>query len=148
MTRPTLHALLNLTAAVLLVLGWMAIRGRGAFSARGRDEALHKRLMLAAVAVSTVFLGSYVHYHATVGSVAFWGTGWLRMLYLAILLPHTVLAAVMVPFIVATLTCALRGRLDAHRRLARWTLPVWLYVSVTGVLVYVMLYRLGPPGEG
>ena len=94
MSRPTLHAALNLTAATLLVLGWMAIRGRGVFATRGRDEGLHKRFMLAAVAVSTVFLASYVEYHATVGSVAFWGTGWLRALYLTILLPHIVLAAV------------------------------------------------------
>ncbi len=144
MTRPALHALLNGSASVLLVLGWMAIRGRGLFAVRGRDEALHKRFMLGALAFSAAFLASYLEYHATVGSVPFWGTGWIRTVYLAVLVPHIVLATLMVPPIVVLLVHAARGNLDKHRRLARWTLPVWLYVSVTGVLVYVMLYRMGP----
>lgn len=144
MSRPAIHALLNGTAAVLLILGWMAIRGRGLFAQRGRNEALHKKLMIAAVVVSAGFLASYLEYHASVGSVAFWGTGWIRTLYFAVLIPHIVLATAMVPPIVILLIHAARGRLDRHKRLARWTLPVWLYVSVTGVIVYFMLYRLGP----
>ena len=100
--------------------------------------------MIAAVVVSAGFLASYLEYHASVGSVAFWGTGWIRTLYFAVLIPHIVLATAMVPPIVILLIHAARGRLDRHKRLARWTLPVWLYVSVTGVIVYFMLYRLGP----
>jgi putative membrane protein len=142
-SRPALHALLNGTAALLLSAGWLAIRGRGPWSA-GRSVAAHKRLMLSAFGVSTLFLVSYLDYHRRVGSVAFWGTGWLRALYLAVLVPHTVLATLMVPAILVTLTLALRGRYDRHRAWARWTLPVWLYVSVTGVVVYVMLYVLAP----
>jgi uncharacterized membrane protein YozB (DUF420 family) len=100
--------------------------------------------MIAALFVSACFLGSYLEYHSSVGSVTFWGTGWIRTLYLAVLIPHTVLATVMVPPIVILVVHAARGRLDRHKRLARWTLPVWIYVSVTGVLVYLMLYRFGP----
>jgi putative membrane protein len=136
--------MLNGISAVLLVLGWTALRGRGLFAARGPDEGLHKRLMLSAVGVSAAFLASYLHYHHRVGSVPFWGSGWVRSVYLAVLVPHIILAAVMVPMIGLVLWHALAGRLDRHRRLARWTLPIWLYVSVTGVVVYVMLYRLGP----
>jgi putative membrane protein len=147
MSRPALHALLNATAAVLLVLGWMAIRGKGPFARGGRAERAHKRCMLAALFVSSVFLASYLQYHFTTESVRFWGTGAWRVLYLLVLVPHVVLATLMVPPIVWLLVHALAGRFEQHRRLARWTLPVWLYVSVTGVLVYVMLYRLGPgPG--
>lgn len=143
MSRPALHALLNGTAALLLTAGWLAIRGKGPW-ARGRSERAHKQLMLSAVAVSALFLASYLEYHQRVGSVRFWGTGWWRTLYLAVLVPHTVLATLMVPAILVTLTLALRGRLQRHRAWARWTLPVWLYVSVTGVLVYVLLYVLAP----
>jgi uncharacterized membrane protein YozB (DUF420 family) len=142
--QPPLHALLNGSAAVLLSLGWCAIKGRGPFAARGRDEALHKRLMLGAFAVSTLFLVSYVSYHARVELVPYPGTGWLKALYLAVLVPHVVLAMVMVPAILVLLVFALRGSFERHRRLARWTLPVWLYVSVTGVIVYLMLYPLRP----
>ncbi|MDG2148615.1 MAG: DUF420 domain-containing protein [Planctomycetota bacterium] len=144
MSRPAIHALLNGTAALMLTLGWLAIRGKGPFARRGRDEGLHKRFMVAALFFSTCFLASYLEYHASVGSVPFWGTGWIRTIYLAVLIPHIVLATVMVPPIVILVVHAARGRLDRHKRLARWTLPVWLYVSVTGVLVYLMLYRLGP----
>lgn len=143
MSRPALHALLNGSAALLLLAGWMAIRGRGPWAGR-RDERAHRNLMLAAFGVSTVFLVSYVDYHRRVGSIPFWGTGWLRALYLAVLVPHTILATLMVPAILVTLALALRGRLARHRAWARWTLPVWLYVSVTGVLVYVMLHALAP----
>ena len=144
MSQPALHAVLNGTAAVLLCLGWLAIRGRGPFAGRGKQERLHKNLMLAAVAVSAVFLASYLEYHQRVGHVEFWGEGWVYGLYLAILIPHVILAAVMVPPIVILLVLAFRGRFETHRRLARWTLPAWLYVSVTGVIVYVLLYGLAP----
>lgn len=147
MSRPALHAVLNLIAATLLTLGWMAIKGRSPVAPRGKDERLHKRLMLAALAVSALFLASYLDYHADVGSVPFWGEGGIRTVYLVVLVPHIVLAAAMVPFILATVWFALSGRLERHRRLARWTLPVWLYVSVTGVLVYVMNHLMRPAGS-
>lgn len=132
---PTVNALLNGTAATLLVAGFFLIRS-------GRREA-HRRAMTAAFACSVLFLVSYLAYHAGVGSVRFRGTGTIRTVYLSILLTHTLLAAA-VPFLaVATLALALKGRFETHRRLARVTLPVWLYVSVTGVVVYLMLYRMG-----
>jgi uncharacterized membrane protein YozB (DUF420 family) len=131
---PALNAALNGTAAVLLVWGFLLIR-------RGRKDA-HRRVMLTAFAVSVVFLTSYLVYHANVGTVRFRGTGAVRVIYLSILLTHTVLAAAVPPLAIVTLSRALRGRFDKHRTLARWTLPVWLYVSVTGVVVYWMLYRM------
>lgn len=132
---PAVNALLNGTAATLLVAGWVFVRS-------GRREA-HRRAMTAAFACSVLFLASYLAYHVQAGSVRFRGTGTIRTLYLSILLTHTLLAAV-VPFLaVATLVLARRERFDAHRRLARVTLPVWLYVSVTGVVIYLMLYRMG-----
>jgi uncharacterized membrane protein YozB (DUF420 family) len=134
---------MNGTAAVLLVLGWMAIRGKGPWSG-GRSEVVHKRFMLSAFGASTVFLASYVDYHLHQGSVPFWGEGWLRTAYLAVLVPHVILAIVMVPMILAVLWLAWKQRFEQHRRLARWTLPIWLYVSVTGVVIYLMLYQLGP----
>ena len=143
MDRPALHATLNATAAVLLVLGWLAIRGHGPWRA-ARSERAHARLMLSAFGVSTVFLASYLDYHLRVGRVDFWGTGGLRTLYLAVLVPHTILAALMVPFILATLVLALRGRLPAHRRLARLTLPVWIFVSISGVAVWYLNFALRP----
>jgi len=132
---PGLNALLNGTAALLLVLGFYLVR-------TGRREA-HRRAMTAAFACSILFLVSYLVYHAEVGSVRFRGAGAVRAVYLGILLTHTLLAGA-VPFLsVASIVLALRGRIETHRRLARVTLPVWLYVSVTGVVIYVMLYRLG-----
>jgi uncharacterized membrane protein YozB (DUF420 family) len=131
---PTLNAALNATAAVLLVWGWTLIR-------RKRIEA-HRRVMLAAFGVSILFLISYLVYHYTVGSVRFQRTGTIRTVYLSILLTHTILAAA-VPFLATiTLVRGLRQRYDKHRRIARWTLPIWLYVSMTGVVVYWMLYRM------
>jgi uncharacterized membrane protein YozB (DUF420 family) len=131
---PALNATLNATAAVLLTWGYKLIRA-------GRREA-HRRVMLTAFSVSILFLISYLIYHAQVGSVAFQKTGLIRGIYLTILGTHTVLAAT-VPFLaVVTLRRGLKNRIDAHRRLARWTLPIWLYVSVTGVVVYLMLYWL------
>jgi uncharacterized membrane protein YozB (DUF420 family) len=130
---PTLNALLNGAAALLLVIGYLLIR-------QGRREA-HRMTMIAAFTCSVVFLISYLIYHAQVGSVRFPGQGTVRTLYLTILLTHTVLAA-LVPFLAArTLFLAWRERFAEHRRLARWTLPIWLYVSITGVVIYWMLYR-------
>lgn len=134
MNLPLLNATLNGTAAVLLALGYSQIR-------RG-DRAAHRALMVAAFVTSALFLVSYVIYHATAGSRPYPGHGPLRAVYFAILVSHVVLAAAVLPLSIVTLARALRGRFAAHARLARWTLPIWLYVSVTGVVVYVMLYRL------
>jgi uncharacterized membrane protein YozB (DUF420 family) len=131
---PTLNAVLNATSAALLLWGWLLIR-RG----RRRD---HQRVMIAALVTSALFLASYLVYHAQVGSVRFQGQGGVRTLYFAILISHTVLAVVIVPLVLITVTRALRARYDKHRRIARITLPLWAYVSVTGVVVYWMLYRL------
>jgi uncharacterized membrane protein YozB (DUF420 family) len=131
---PTVNASLNSLAALLLVAGWLFIRG-------GRWRA-HRNCMLAAFGCSLLFLVSYLTYHAQVGSVRFQGEGAIRVLYLSILLTHTVLAAA-VPFLaIVTLSRGLRRRLEQHVRIARYTLPIWLYVSVTGVIVYLMLYHL------
>jgi putative membrane protein len=131
---PTLNAALNSLSAVLLVAGFLYIRSK--------NRQAHKICMLAALGSSTLFLVSYLAYHYQVGSVPFKGQGWVRPVYFAILLSHTILAAVVVPLVLITLTRGLRQRFDAHRRIARWTFPVWLYVSVTGVVVYWMLYWL------
>lgn len=131
---PALNAFLNATSAALLATGYRMIRA-------GRREA-HRRLMLAAFTTSTLFLISYLTYHLQVGSVRFQKTGWIRMLYFGVLLTHTVLAAAVPPLALVTLYRAAKGRFESHRRIARITLPVWLYVSVTGVVVYVMLYHL------
>jgi uncharacterized membrane protein YozB (DUF420 family) len=131
---PTVNAALNATAALLLVLGYFFIR-------RGMIKH-HRACMIAAFIVSTLFLASYLTYHAQVGSRRFTGTGAIRTVYLTILLTHTVLAALVPPMAIVTLVRALRERFDRHVPLARWTLPIWLYVSVTGVVVYLMLYRL------
>lgn len=137
--QPTLHAILNGIAAVFLVAGWRAIRADAPLEERA---ARHKRLMLAALTASAAFLTSYLHYHATSDPVAFQGEGLWRTVYLLVLVPHVILAAVMVPFILVLVHAGLTDRIDRHRRLARFTLPVWLYVSVTGVIVYLMLYQL------
>ncbi len=131
---PTLNAFLNAASAVLLATGWILIR-------RKNREA-HRRVMVAAFVCSAVFLTSYLVYHAQVGSVRFPGTGSVRAVYLGILATHTVLAAAVAPMAITAFVLAWRGRTERHRRLARWTLPLWLYVSVTGVVVYVMLYRM------
>ena len=131
---PGVNASLNALAAVLLVVGYLFIRS-------GRRQA-HKRCMLAAFGCSILFLVSYLYYHWQVGSVRFQGQGIVRTVYLSLLLTHTVLAAA-VPFLaLITLVQGLRERFDRHVRIARWTLPIWLYVSVTGVAVYWMLYRV------
>jgi uncharacterized membrane protein YozB (DUF420 family) len=132
---PTLNAALNATAAVLLVIAYVLIRQR-------RIEA-HRKVMLAAFGVSTLFLVSYLVYHAQAGSTPYRGEGWTRPLYFTILITHIVLAAAIVPLALVTLRRGLKRDDARHRALARWTLPIWLYVSVTGVAVYWMLYRLG-----
>ena len=130
---PALNATLNATSAVLLTTGWILIR-------RGRI-AQHRAVMIAAVCTSILFLISYLIYHAQVGSVRFTKQGPIRAVYFTILLTHTVLAVAIVPMVLVTLTRGLRARYERHRRIARWTMPIWLYVSVTGVVIYWMLYR-------
>ncbi len=134
LSHAALNASLNAISAILLSTGYLMIR-------RGRILA-HKSCMGLAFASSTVFLVSYVLYHAKVGSVPFRGQGWIRPVYFALLASHTVLAAAIVPLAVITLSRALREQFDRHKRIARWTLPLWLYVSVTGVVVYFLLYHL------
>jgi len=130
---PTVNATLNATAAILLLTGYSLIRRR-------RIQA-HKRVMLTAFGVSIAFLICYVVYHAQVGSVPYQKTGFLRTIYFSILITHTTLAATVPVLAIITLRRALRGDFVSHRKIARWTFPIWLYVSVTGVIVYLMLYR-------
>jgi len=134
---PGIEAVLNATSALLLGLGYRFIRRK--------QVAAHRACMLLAFLASTLFLAAYLVYHAHKGSVPFRGTGWLRALYFTILISHTVLAVVIVPLVLMTLARALRGRFDRHAAIARVTLPLWLYVSITGVVVYLMLYRLPLP---
>lgn len=131
---PALNALLNSIATLLLLFGFYFIQRR--------EIERHKLCMLLAFATSALFLTSYLIYHYNVGSVPFEKQGWIRPVYFSILISHIILAAAIVPLILATLYQAWRGRFDKHRRLARWTWPLWMYVSVTGVLIYVMLYEL------
>jgi uncharacterized membrane protein YozB (DUF420 family) len=133
---PDLNAALNSISAAFLLAGFLFIKSK--------NIKAHRACMLAAFASSTVFLISYLAYHYQVGSVPFKGQGFLRALYFSILLTHTILAVAVVPLVVITLLRALRDKFDAHRRVARWTFPIWLYVSVTGVVVYWMLYWLVP----
>jgi putative membrane protein len=131
---PALNAILNGTAAILILTGIYLVK-------TGRQRA-HRAVMISAVVASSLFLISYLTYHAHIGSKHFPGQGLARTVYFSILLTHTVLAAIVVPMVLVTLTRGLKGRFDRHRPIARWTYPVWLYVSVTGVVIYVMLYRL------
>jgi uncharacterized membrane protein YozB (DUF420 family) len=131
---PALNAVLNGTSAVLLLSGYLLIR-------RGR-VAMHKRCMISALVTSSLFLTSYVVYHANVGSVPFTGQGAIRGVYFAILITHVVLAVVIVPLALTTASRGLKAQYDRHVRIARWTFPLWMYVSVTGVVIYLMLYQL------
>jgi uncharacterized membrane protein YozB (DUF420 family) len=131
---PALNATLNGVAALFLLAGYAFIKRR--------QIGAHRACMLSACAASALFLVSYVIYHANAGSKPFPGTGGARVVYFVILITHVVLAAVILPMAIVTLSRALRKRFDLHVRLARWTLPIWLYVSVTGVVIYGMLYRL------
>lgn len=131
---PALNASLNAISFVLLCTGYYFIRRK--------EWRKHRVCMLAALAFSGLFLISYVIYHAQVGSVPFRGTGWIRTIYFAVLIPHVILAAGMVPPVLVTVSRALSAKYDRHRRIARWTLPIWMYVSITGVIVYLMLYKM------
>jgi putative membrane protein len=132
-TLPAINASLNALSGILLLTGYLLIRAR-------RIE-LHRRCMIAAFVTSSLFLICYVVYHAQVGSVRFTREGFVRPVYFTILITHVVLAAAVLPLAIVTLTRGLKGRFDRHRRIARWTFPIWLYVSVTGVLVYMLLYQ-------
>jgi putative membrane protein len=136
LSHAAFNATLNGISAVLLTCGYIAVRAR--------KIVVHKTFMIAAFLTSTVFLISYLAYHYRVGHVAFQGQGWIRPVYFTLLLTHTVLAAAIVPMIIVTLRRAWLERFDKHRIIARWTLPLWLYVSVTGVIVYLMVYQLYP----
>jgi len=138
-SHAALNASLNGVSAVLLTCGYVAIRGG--------KIAVHKAFMIAAFLVSSAFLVSYLVYHYRVGHVAFQGQGWIRPVYFGLLLTHTVLAVVIVPMILVTLRRAWLERFDRHRIIARWTLPLWLYVSVTGVIVYLMVYQIYRPAQ-
>ena len=132
---PQLNALLNGISATLLAVGYTFVRA-------GKIRA-HRACMLGALGVSLLFLVSYVTYHYSFGSRPFTGQGWVRWVYFPLLISHILLAAAIVPLALVTIYRALRGEVNRHRRLARWTLPIWLYVSVTGVMVYWLLYRVG-----
>ena len=136
-SHAALNATLNGTSAILLALGYNAIRNG--------KIAVHKKFMISAFAVSTAFLISYLVYHYRVGSVPFQGQGWIRPVYFAILISHTILAVVIVPMILVTLRRAWLQKFDKHRIIARYTLPLWMYVSLTGVIVYFLLYQIYAP---
>lgn len=135
---PALNAALNTTSALLLLVGLRQIR-------RGREKA-HRACMIGALAASALFLVGYLYYHAHAGRTVFADPAWFRPIYLVILLTHTLLAMVILPLVLTTVFLALRNRRAAHKRLARWTWPGWLYVSVTGVLIYLLLYQIFPQG--
>ncbi len=130
---PPINASLNATAGVFLALGFWAVK-------RNRLD-LHRRLMICALACSTVFLSGYLFYHFNSGLTHYQHTGWIRWLYFTILITHTPLAVIIVPFIFAAVYFAIKGQFDKHTRITRWLFPVWMYVSVTGVIIYVMLYQ-------
>ncbi len=136
-SHAALNASLNGASAILLAGGYAAIRSS--------KIAVHKAFMISAFAVSSVFLASYVIYHYRVGHVAFQGQGWIRPVYFVLLTTHTILAVVIVPMILVTLRRAWLEKFDSHRIIARWTLPLWFYVSVTGVIVYLMVYQIYAP---
>jgi len=137
LSQAALNASLNGLSAILLAGGYAAIR------AGKRD--VHKAFMVSAFAVSTVFLASYLLYHYRVGHVVFHGQGWIRPVYFTLLTSHTILAIVIVPLILITLRRAWMEKFDKHKRIARWTLPLWFYVCVTGVIVYLMVYQIYAP---
>jgi uncharacterized membrane protein YozB (DUF420 family) len=138
---PTLNAILNATSGILITIGFFLIRRK--------RIAAHRACMIGAVICSSLFLISYLVYHVgfKAGVTKFTGTGWVRPVYFGILISHTILAVIIVPFVAVTLTRALRGRFILHRRIARWTFPMWLYVSITGVIVYLMLYQIFPTAK-
>jgi len=133
---PALNACLNGLSTVLLTAGYMCIR-------RGRQKA-HRHCMIGALVASTLFLTCYLVYHANAGRTVFKEPAWFRPIYLVILLTHTILAAAIVPLVIVTVVRALRGQFDRHKAIARWTWPIWMYVSVTGVVIYLLLYQVFP----
>jgi uncharacterized membrane protein YozB (DUF420 family) len=133
---PHLNAILNATSGLLLVTGYLFIRRR--------QITAHRNCLIAALVTSTLFLVSYLTYHYYHGSTRFTGQGTVYYVYISILISHTILATVIVPFVGVTLYRAARGQFSRHMRIARWTFPMWLYVSVTGVVVYLMLYQIYP----
>ena len=133
---PAANACLNGLSAALLTMGYVFIRRK--------NRAAHRRCMLAAVVTSALFLVCYLVYHSKAGRTVFKDPQWCRPVYLAILLTHTVLAVLIVPLVLATLGSALQQRFDLHKKIARWTWPIWMYVSVTGVVIYFLLYRIFP----
>ena len=132
-----LNAILNTSATILLIAGFYFIKHK--------QIRAHRACMIAAVCVSAAFLTSYLIFHYEVGDILFTGRGWIRPVYFSILIPHVILAGLIVPLVLITLYFALRARFPSHRRIARWTWPLWIYVSVTGVIVYLMLYQLYTP---
>lgn len=133
---PALNAGLNFTSAVLLSFGYMHIRNQ--------QKIAHRNCMICALCTSTLFLISYIYYHTHVPPTHFTDPEWFRPIYLTILITHTILAAAIVPMVFVTLSRALKARFDRHKAIARWTLPIWMYVSVTGVVIYFILYRIFP----
>ncbi|HVT43505.1 MAG TPA: DUF420 domain-containing protein [Thermoanaerobaculia bacterium] len=133
---PAVNATLNATSGALIVTGYLLIRRK--------NIAAHRRAMLAACACSVIFLASYLFYHYHAGATRFTGTGWTRPLYFTILGSHTILAMVIVPLVILSVYNGLKNRVPQHRRVAKWTYPLWLYVSITGVLVYFFLYHWFP----
>ena len=133
---PTLNAILNSISAILLTIGFVFIKQK--------NREAHRRCMIGAFTTSTLFLISYLVYHYNVGSVKFQGQGAVRTVYFAILLTHTVLAVVIVPLIIAAVVQAIRGKFESHKKITRWAWPLWMYVSVTGVVIYLLLYQIFP----
>ncbi len=134
---PPVQASLNVTAATLMSVGFYFIR-------HGNKSA-HKLCMISALAISTLFFIFYLYYHSVVGNIPFAGQGMIRPIYFSVLITHVVLAAAIVPLVLITVSFVLRGKFHKHRRVARWTLPIWLYVSVTGVLIYLLAFHFYPP---
>ncbi len=138
---PAVNACFNALSTVFLTVGFVRIR-------QGR-KAVHRNCMVAALGTSALFLAGYLTYHFNVQTVTrFTDPAWFRPIYLAILLTHTALAVVILPLVIATVLFALRGRFESHRRVARWTWPIWMYVSVTGVVIYLLLYQIFPQRAG
>jgi putative membrane protein len=133
---PSLNAILNATSGILIIIGYVMIRRK--------KVAAHRACMIGAVSASIIFLISYLIYHFNVGATRFAGTGWSRPFYFTVLISHTILAVTLVPFVIMTLRRALKGDFARHRKIARWTFPMWVYVSITGVIVYFMLYHWFP----
>ena len=134
---PPVQASLNITAATLMTTGYYFIRNG--------NRSAHKACMIAALAVSSLFFIFYLYYHSVVGNIPFAGEGMIRPIYFAVLITHVILAAAIVPLVIITVSFVLRGKFERHRKIARWTLPIWLYVSVTGVVIYLLAFHIYPP---